>query len=410
MIFTAGQDNALEMLEAFKGDDEATVAIWTGFAGTGKSTLVRHVAKTMAREPIGIAPTGKAALRLRELTDLPTRTIHRFLYNVGENPKTGDPVFALKAKEDFFEPDGSLVVVDEASMIGPDVWADLRKAAALKNFKMLLVGDPFQLPPVQKDVKAAPFCVFDFSTEYRVHLSEVVRQAQESPIIRASMLIRAGQPEFRAMELLNAIPVTKQIETARLMHEKGGVTIAFTNKERHRINVEVRKQLGHQSDTVLPGEPLLVNKNNYKLDRFNGEIVVLGGWNIGPENDFSVTDRYTNSSMLMHFGIGRIDGNEAVMAMEEITGESDQAKIGLLAIKVASRRIAKNEFRREEPPSHLHANYGYTITGHRSQGSEWNETLVVIEGALRVMGAMERRRWIYTSLTRAKEICNYVYI
>jgi len=429
---SAGQARALEMVGEFKAQDACRVARITGFAGTGKTTLIREI-NDVHGEPTVLTPTGKAALRVGEATGIYAQTIHRFLYTPEEDPKTGKPVFKVKSAWDdsLLNMRGKMVLIDEASMVGKEVWGDLTRVAAIAGFHILVMGDLFQLPPVSMDDD--PFSALLVETPFEVNLTEVIRQALDSPIIRASMILRSGRPEHEALALLKALGGSRFVEHIVEGRTRGGATLCFTNARRHAINRDVRAHLKLPEAELLSGEPLLVTQNNYVLDRYNGEVVDFGAWTKPPSASppIVVTDRYNNSSLQMSFGEGYLatptfqagtlllngepvappEPVTCIMSPEQFTGKSDAAKVGNWIVKKDARRWFKiNNPTVEEIPSYLDCNYGYGLTVHKAQGSEWDEVLVVIEDSLGALRGIERKRWLYTAITRAKKAVNYVYV
>lgn len=404
------------MVGTFLKDDDRRVAIVTGYAGTGKTSALKMLAEQYGA-PIVLTPTGKAALRVSEATGLPASTIHRFLYKAETDMKTGAPIFMMKDIQELGDLQGKLLLIDEASMVGKDLWADLNRASVLSGFKILLVGDTFQLPPVTKGDDAG-FSALATETQYTVHLTEVVRQALDSPIIRASMLLRSNAPENEAMQLLCAMGASTFTENALDIRSRGGTVVCHTNARRHSINKLLRTALKYGEGTLEDGEPLLVTQNNYNLDRYNGEIVTFSSWDKRPSETMTAIaiDRFTVSSLRMEFGVGVVESSMALLSVDEITGKSEGAKIGNAAIKRAAKIAYKNTLgydpyeEREVVPPYLHANYGHALTVHKSQGSEWNEVLVVIEDSLGALRGLERKRWMYTAITRAKLKTSYVYL
>ncbi len=413
LILSQGQREAFDMVGRFLKDEEQRIAIITGYAGTGKTTTLKMLAKTFGT-PTVLAPTGKAALRVTEATGLRASTVHRFLYTAETDPKTGAPVFVLRDVYDMAGYRGSLIVVDESSMVGKDLWADLNAMSRVAGFKLLLMGDTFQLPPVTKSGEE-PFNVLDWDTPYKAHLTEIHRQALDSPILRASMLLREGRPEFEAMKLLTPIGASKVIDQIIDSRTRGGAAICHTNARRHSVNNRVRETLGYISKTLHDGEPLLVTQNNYSLDRYNGEVIDFLSWDHQPEWNQIVSDRYTTSSLEMNFGIGNIDAggghrDSAMLSPDEICGRTDGSNVGNWAIRKFSRYAYENIGDRDEAPPYLHCNYGYALTVHKSQGSEWPEVLLVLDDSMDRMPAMLRRRWLYTAVTRGKTTLRYAYL
>ena len=412
VVLNSGQTEAMEMIKLFREQDVERVARVTGYAGTGKTTLIKEISAA-GKTPDVLTPTGKAALRVGEATGVFAMTIHRFLYEPTEDPKTGKPIFKLKETWDDIMVDmiGKLVVVDEASMVDKQVWNDLLTISKRVGFHILLMGDLFQLPPVYKDNDGRGFSTLTLDTPFSVNLTEVHRQAQESPIIRASMMLRSGAPEYEAMETLEAMGANKLVPEIIEARARGGVSICFTNKRRHALNASVRKELGY-TNGLEAKEPILVTQNNYQLNVWNGEVLEFQGWDRPPQEDLveAVVDRYTGNSMNVHFGVGRLDGQYAVIADESVTGKVEAAGVGAWAVRKAARRWYKDTYRTEHSIPYLDCNYGYALTCHKAQGSEWPEVIVVMEDALSALRGIEKKRWLYTAITRAKDRVRYCYL
>jgi exodeoxyribonuclease-5 len=408
---SAGQQAAHDMIGPFLKQDVHRVAVITGYAGVGKTTLIKYIAKSYG-EPKVLTPTGKAALRVGEATGIFGQTIHRFLYVPSEDPRTGAPTFRLKDSwdETFSGMKGQLVLVDEASMVSREVFNDLLAIANKAGFYILLMGDLFQLPPVFKDKQGNLWSALSYETPFRVNLTEVIRQALDSPIIRSSMLLRTGKPEYEAMALLEPVGASKLIESAIETRQRGGVVVCYTNQRRHQINNAVRDALGYAVGSVVAGEPLLVVQNNYVLNVYNGEVVDFFGWKSESCEPFPVTDRYSASSVNMGFGVSEMNGMKVTVSPEQVTGHAENAKVGYSAIRKAARGWYRHKFDAALAPPHLDANYGYALTTHKAQGSEWPEILVVVEPALSRLHEVERNRWLYTAETRAKVRVRYTYV
>ncbi len=417
---TEGQKNALAMIEALMDDDSPCMpAVLTGFAGTGKTTMIKAMASRFGA-PLVLAPTGKAALRVQEATGLEAGTIHKWLYQPMENPKTGEVEFRLKEHEKVQRPYNGLVVVDEASMVGRDLWEHLWDMCQLLDLKILLVGDPFQLPPVEtkktdKDGNELDSFspLLDVRTNYKAHLSEITRQALDNPILRASMMIRESSRIDQALPLLNRVFRKGFDDKCMEVYKGGGSIIVHKNDTRHRINGMLRERLGY-GENLVEGEPLLVLRNTYEIDRFNGEVIPYQGWLNYDATPKAVVDRWRNVTKMLTFGLAKVDGREVMLVPEQVRGE---------AAAMTESIIAKNsrwyygdwyapegfvpyhpESKEYLGPPHLHANFGYALTCHKSQGSEWNQVLVLIETSTRPT-TIEGRRWLYTAITRAKEKC-----
>lgn len=404
---TKGQAAALDMIEALVGEDDPAYAVLTGYAGTGKTTLLQVVAEAHG-SPLILTPTGKAALRVQEATGLDASTVHRWLYRPNEDRKTGEVRWQKRPLDDVDLPANRLIVVDEASMVGEELWADIWWLASAIGCKVLLVGDRFQLGPVTKE-NTRPFnALRDLKAARRADLTEVVRQALDSPIIRASMLIRAGESEtLEALtEVLDAVQRPRLVE-AFLALAPSRALIAHRNQTRHDLNLEVRKVLGHHPTVLRPGEPLLVLFNNYQVDRFNGEVVCFDKWVEAPGEPVPVRDRYKNLSMMVGYGLARVDGAEVILSQDEVFGQTGAMPMTTLARAARDHAVQKWKYDRKLAPPYLNANLGYCLTAHKAQGSEFDDVMVVVEGSVGWgsggMYGLEGRRHLYTAITRAKK-------
>jgi exodeoxyribonuclease-5 len=414
---TSGQAQAwaaIQQIVKLPREAKPKVLIVAGFAGTGKTTLMK-IARDFFGGCVICTPTGKAALRVKEATGLEATTFHRWLYDADTDQKTGKPVF--KRKEQPYVPRERLLVIDEGSMVGEDDWEEIYETCAGVGMNIVVLGDAFQLPPVAQRADGPAFSLlspnFAFAWK-RVEMTEIVRQALDRPLVRASMLIREGTAAAvcDAMMLLDRLPKTKDVpEASAEILARGGTTICHTNAGRNALNRAVRRLVVQadagrvfdgvfHDDFIYEGEPLLVTFNNYDLDYFNGEVVALDTWLSTPGNrTFEVRDRFTGKSTFTQFGRARVNGRECVVGVQEVLGLTTPG-VGFKAYK----KTAEREYDDELP--YLNANLGYALTCHKSQGSEWPEVLVVLEktmGVGRMGNDHAARRWLYTSITRAKE-------
>lgn len=393
---TSGQEQALQMVKKLSAQphDRPRVGVLRGYAGTGKTTLIRVLAQEVGALEI-VAPTGKAAVRVTEATGLSAGTIHRLIYKPTKDEFTGEMKFSRKDPDELQHPESGLLVVEESSMVNEQVWDDLYEAARVMGCHILCVGDPFQLPPVE-DMKREGVefgCLLpNFRFDYEATLTEITRQAMDSPIIRASLKMRSGRADEAVMELDRVAPRDVFAEQLRLL-QTDGVVICHRNITRHALNTEVRKAKQLPEKTLAEGELLLVLKNNYELNRFNGEVLKFDGWKRTPSRQWQIYDRYKDKEDSASFGLASVEGTEVVLVPKAVMGGLDH--LGISAIEQVAKTAIGKEY------SYLHANFGYTLTAHKSQGSEWNDVLVIVERSVRPF-TRDGMRWMYTAVTRAR--------
>ncbi len=401
---TQGQELGYEMSRRVASSYGHACGIIVGFAGVGKTTLIKVLGHEHGA-PMAIAPTGKAALRIREATGLEARTIHRWIYKPVVDPKTGVLKFARREGNDLEIPHSRMVILDEASMVGPLVWKDVRQVCEQHDLKLIVIGDGFQLQPIQER-EAPPFSVLtpEFAAELgaeRVEMTEVLRQAQDSPVIRASMALRAGWG-VNAFRELDKFDRSNFGSAAMNCHKWGGITICHRNATRYQLNAMFRQSLGIYDEMPQAGEPLLVLKNAYEVGLVNGESITFDGWAHEPMQYTRVFDRYKNKEENTRFGGAFVgDGITATLSIEELHGRLES---GPTPIEIAASRWARTEnvLSNDRVASHVHANFGYVYTAHKSQGSQWPGVLVVIEPSIR-LDEEDGRRWAYTAITRAQQ-------
>ncbi len=402
---TEGQERAREAVQRLMNAPGFGLCVVAGFAGVGKTTVMRVFGQEYGTPQI-ITPTGKAALRVRQATELHASTIHRWIYAPKEDPRTGIVTFARRALDEIAIPESRLVLMDESSMVGPDVWKDVYDVCRQLDLKLVCVGDAFQLPPVQGP-NAAPFSIL--STEFALHhkaerieMTEVLRQAQDSPVIRASMRLRQGLG-LAAFEELQKVDIAQIWDVTTAVHRAGGITICHRNATRFQLNAGIRTTLGIRDEQPQPGEPMMCLKNCYEAGILNGETFEFAGWELAPDVFERVYDKYKDVKEDARFGATRLREQNAqiVLALEELHG---RLEAGPRAIEIAGNKWARlnNLFSGESIAPMIHANFGYTWTAHKSQGSEWPYVLVALEPSIR-LNEDEGRRWAYTAVTRATQ-------
>jgi exodeoxyribonuclease-5 len=343
-----------------------------GVAGTGKSSIIPFIIDELKLNENTAAVcsfTGKAALVLKRRGISFAKTIHQTIYDIKINVLPDgkkEVVFRRKKRLDKTK----LIIVDEASMIDQKIHNDLSSY----RLPILYIGDPFQLPPISGNWNVMEQADFEIKT--------ILRQAKENPIIRAADLIRRGEIiPYCSSELFTKIPHSK-FEFGML---KNYEQIAVgKNNEREEFNNRYRREiLNIHGNNPQPGEKLVVLHNNYFENLFNGQCVFLG-------EHCSMTKQKNQYYYHLEY-IDELELTDVVCALT-----SNGYKHGLFTLGLSTDDFSEHE------KDIIHADFGYALTVHKMQGSQWNSVAVFDKG----FGIWQKglhERWLYTAITRAKE-------
>lgn len=387
MVLTTKQEEGLRIaVERHRcGERYTTIA---GYAGTGKSTLVKFIIEALQVEPSKVCYatyTGKAAQVLAKKGNKNAITLHRLLYDSFPLPAGG---FYRKPKPFL---DYTIIVVDEVSM-APKELMDLLFS---HNAYVICLGDPFQLPPIDKEQDN------HLLDHPHIFLDEIMRQAQESEIIRLTMDIRAGKP----LELFkgNEVQVLNKSGIVDGMYTWADQILVATNNKRHDINDFMRKKQGFGPNPCV-GDKVICLRNYWEdFSISEGHDPLVNG-TIGfildePEKIQLNAPRYVYQpqvidALAIHIMsdaeqeyLPYIDPN-IISGKESALTNYDKYKLNKAKARIGD--LIPREFA-----------YAYAITVHKSQGSEWNKVLVMEESFPR--DKTEHARWLYTACTRAAE-------
>lgn len=376
MTLTNGQEKGLKIAVERYRNKEAYTCI-AGYAGTGKSTLVSHIIDALQISPQDVcyaAFTGKASLVLREKGCENSMTMHRLLYHSKELP---DGTFEHKPRERL-EYSYKIIVVDEVSMIPIDMW-DLLLSHGVH---VIALGDPFQLPPIDGES--------EILTHPHVFLDEIVRQAQDSEIIRLTMDIRAGLPLIKHKS--SEVSVVSKHQLNEAYYAGADQIIAAKNITRANINWKCRKiKFGPDVlDYPIEGEKVICLKNYWNIMSTQGEPLINGMIgnlsNISCKDSFLFNDLF-DKEMISDFSIEENNKFQSLFMDYKLFTDGKQTI------------NSENWQKYRGVPKPLLFDYGYCITCHKGQGSEWDKVLVFDE----YMKGTDHSRWLYTAATRAKE-------
>jgi exodeoxyribonuclease-5 len=336
-----------------------------GYAGSGKTTLAKHLAQGIEGRVCFACFTGKAALVLRSKGCIGACTIHSLIYKPVEDPDTGIVTFELNYDSDATG--AALIIIDEVSMVGEDLARDLLQFGT----KILVLGDPAQLPPVKGEG-------FFINAEPDFMLTEVHRQAAENPIIRLSIDVREGRGLRPGTYGESRIVRRPEISKEELAHEvlRADQVLCGLNRTRQTFNLRAREIKGICGTVAswhpTPGDRLVCLKNDRTKGLLNGglweatECAVRGNkFKIRVKSLDVLQQEHVDVEVLEHFFLGTE---------------------GELEWKV--KRFS-DQF-----------TYGQVLTCHKAQGSQYDHVLVFDESSV---FREDAAKWRYTALTRAAE-------
>jgi exodeoxyribonuclease-5 len=368
-------------------NDRDKYTVISGYAGTGKSTLVRFIIDFLDVDPEDVAYacyTGKAAEVLRKKGNKNAMTLHKLLYDSFPRPGGG---FFRKPKKYL---DYEIVVVDEISMAPKSMIEML----LTHDVYCIFLGDPFQLPQIDKNE------AHNFLDHPHIFLDEVMRQAAESEIIQTTMKIREGRSlSYMTGKEVMILP-KESLTTGHMLW--ADTILCATNKTRHYMNEQMRHLLGYEG-TLQSGEKIIIKRNYWEDCNEDGEALVNGivGTIQNPIESFVKIPPYIKNDRhkLPLVSCEFIpDGGKPFESLE-IDKDFLLNEEPCVDWKVAYQLgTMKNKIGDILPKQ---ATYGYALTVHAAQGSEWDKVLVMEEGF--PFDKKEHARWLYTAATRASE-------
>lgn len=402
MSWSPEQDRALREVDQWMADPNgAQVFRLFGFAGTGKTTLAREVSENIDGEVLFGAFTGKAAHVLRQKGCENASTLHSLIYHtrdkgqarlkdleaqlvklkselgedgaseqqVDDHPRVRDIRRLIeKEREALAQPtfllnhesalkDARLLICDEGSTVDDRLGEDVLSFGT----RVLVLGDPAQLPPVRGEG------FFTTGAEPDIMLTEVHRQARDNPIIELATKVRMGEKlplgQYGESAVVDAVTLSDKLDADQL--------IVGRNKTRHAINRQIREALGYQERHPIPGDRLICLRNDHEVGLLNGAI-------------WFVED------------IGLIGNDRSTLhIVSDDTG--DRLLVEVHMHHFQGRGEALPWWERKEAQEF---DYGYAITCHKAQGSQWSGVMVYDESWC---FREDRHKWLYTAITRAAD-------
>jgi exodeoxyribonuclease-5 len=446
---TPSQNESIGRIARFLADRSGDTAfVMRGYAGTGKTTLVRSIVKVLSefgQKSVLLAPTGRAAKVLGNSAGAPAYTIHKKIYRQ-KSSKDGFAAFDL----DRNLHKDTLFIVDEASMISNDGGGGFFGSGRLlddlmryvyegRNCKLMLIGDDAQLPPVgitlspaleENNIAAFGLNVFSAS------LTDVIRQKIGSGILFNATRLREmlanhsesiDYPRF----LVEGFPDVFRITGTGLIEEldycysnyglEETLVICRTNKRANLYNQGIRNTVLYREEQLAVGDYLLMMKNNYHWLKDNQEISFIAN------GDIAEVIRINNYHNLYgyHFAdvvLRLVDYKEieidvriildSLMSKGAGLTQEEQEKFFYEVMKdyedVSESKKQYRNTRENDFYNALQVKFAYAMTCHKSQGGQWKAVFVDLGYFTEDYLTRDLLRWLYTAVTRATERVYFV--
>ena len=419
------------------------VFILRGYAGTGKTSLVGALVKTMdqlQQKAVLLAPTGRAAKVFSSYAGHPAFTIHKKIYrqqsfsNETSNFSINDNLAT-----------NTLFIVDEASMISNEglsgsMFGTGRLLDDLIQFvysgqgcRLLLMGDTAQLPPVGEELSPALFAdaLKGYGLEVReVDLTQVVRQIQESGILWNATQLRQLIAEDNCYSLpkikitgfpdIKMVPGTELIDAITSCYDHDGmdetIVICRSNKRANLYNNGIRAQILWREDELNTGDMLMIAKNNYYWTEQYKEMDFIAN------GEIAVVRRVRKTREMYGFRFAEVtlrfpDQNDfeldANLLLDTLHSDSpalpkvDNDRLFYTILEdyadISNKRDRMKKMKADPHYNALQVKYAYAITCHKAQGGQWQNVFLDQGYMTDEYLTPDYFRWLYTAFTRATQ-------
>jgi exodeoxyribonuclease V len=438
---TDDQSEALKKIADYiTGNTDDVIFLLTGYAGTGKTSLISSVVKTLdllRMRSVLMAPTGRAAKVLSSFAGKQAFTIHKKIYRQ-KSSKDGMGNFVLDRnlyKDTYF-------IVDEASMVsnssndislfGSGKLLDdlIEYVYSGTDCKLIITGDTAQLPPVGSALSPAldseSLIEYGFRLE-SAELTQVVRQSENSGILmnatRVRLQIADRELVHPYLDCINYKDV-KKISGEELIEEittsysvcglEGTIIVVNSNKQANRYNQGIRNQIFFREEEISPGDMVMVVKNNY----FHSEEEDSGFIANGDIAEVKRIRKYEEkfgfrfADMQLLFPDYNLEIESKVMldVLQLDTPALPPEKSRELFQNVLSdylflktRRKQFEAVRSDPYFNALQVKFSYAVTCHKAQGGQWQRVFIDQGMFNRQEITIDYLRWFYTALTRATD-------
>ncbi len=444
-IPTPSQLDAIEALSCFLADSGAqSLFLLRGYAGTGKTTLMRSFVQTLSEfniKAVLLAPTGRAAKVLSIYVGLPSYTIHKKIYR---QSRFQDGFGSFNLNDNLHK--NTIFLVDEASMIsnestGNSVFGTGRLLDDLINYvdggdncRLVLLGDTAQLPPVETSLSPAldKGVLSGYASEvWETVLTDVLRQEESSGILANATKLRELLDLEEDISKFPVIDVdgftdVRRISGGDLIEEinhcydyyglEETLIITRSNKRANLYNQGIRNTVLHKEEELAHGDFLLIMKNNYHWIKEHEEISFIANGDIArvirikkyhelfglrfADITCELTD-YRNVEIDTRVILDTINSEGPGLKPEQQEQFYNAVMEDYKDITVKRKRY--DALRSDEFYNALQIKFAYAMTCHKAQGGQWKAVFVDLGYITEEHMSRDFVRWLYTAFTRATE-------
>jgi exodeoxyribonuclease V len=441
-IPTDDQSEALKKIAYYiTGNTNDVIFLLTGYAGTGKTSLISSVVRTLELlriRSVLMAPTGRAAKVLSSFAGKQAFTIHKKIYRQ-KSSKDGSGSFVLDRnlhKDTWF-------IVDEASMVSNNS-NDITLFGSGKllddlieyvysgiDCKLIITGDTAQLPPVGSVLSPAldPIALKEYGFGLiTAELKQVVRQSEESGVLMNATRVRLQIAEKKlihpSLDCDNFMDI-RRISGEELVEEisasydscglEGTIIVVNSNKQANRYNLGIRNRIFFREEEISPGDMVMVVKNNYFLTQEDSQTGFIANGDIAEVKRIrKYEERYgfRFADMLLKFTDYDLEVESKVMldvlqldtpALPQEKGRELFQNVLADYLTIKTRRKQIEAVRNDNYFNALQVKFSYAVTCHKAQGGQWQRVFVDQGMFNRQEITIDYLRWFYTAITRATE-------
>ena len=409
-----------------------------GYAGTGKTTLVSALVKSLpvlGKRSVLMAPTGRAAKVLSKYSKKSASTIHKKIYWIRTN-KSGNTFIKLKENTHT----NTIFIVDEASMIPENSDKGFGNRSLLDDLikyvydgmdcKLILIGDRAQLPPVHLEISPAlneETLEFNYNKQTICkELTQVVRQEKGSLILENATKLRKkisdkdySYPKFLTSSEVIRINTGEDLQEA-LENAYGNdginntVILCRSNKRANQYNQQIRVKIRWQENEISVGDKLMVVRNNYYwLEESSNVGFIANGDILNVVKIKKIIERYgfrfAKASIQM---TDYLDEKEldVILLLDTLTSETPaityeqyQQLYREVGLDYQGKKEINKKIKEDQFFNALQIKFAYAITCHKSQGGQWDNVFVDLGYFKEDMLDKSYFRWLYTAFTRASK-------